>query len=223
MIQYRRGLILLSLAAFAITQLCAAPAIGVATTRGSMEVDNASVRGTANLSDGSSVRTNETSTRLQLQNGVQATLGQNSAAAVYSSRIELREGMGQVTANDGFELSALGFHISPSNGKGVARVKYDGSDRILVTAVESAVKVSKDGVLLARVNPGTTYSFEQEDQNDGQTAQSAGKTARKGGKVAGKAAKAGLSTGAKWGIVAAVGAGAGVGLGVGLSGSDASR
>lgn len=221
--QYRRGLVLLSLAAFVATQLSAAPVIGVASTRGTIQIDNAAVRGTANVSEGSSVRTNETSGQVQLQNGASAVLSQRSAASVYTNRIELREGAGQVSAQPGFDLDALGFRISAAGSKAVTRVTYERPDRILVTAMDSPVKVTKNGVLLAKLNPGTTYYFEPgsaDQQND--TAQSAGKTAGK--KAAGStAAKTGLSTAAKWGIVAAVAGGTGVGLGVALSGDDASR
>lgn len=219
--QYRRGLVVLSLAAFVVTQLLAAPVIGVATTRGTMEVDNASVRGTANLSDGASVRTNATAGQLHLQNGIQATLGQNTSAKVFSSRIELRTGAGQVATRDGFNLDALGFRIAPATEKAVARVAYERSDRILVTAVDSALKVSRGGVLLARLDPGTTYFFEPAADQDN-TAKSAGKTSGQNS-GSGTAAKTGLSTAAKWGIAAGFAAGAGIGLGVGLTGDDASR
>ena len=219
--QYRRGLVALSLAAFVTTQLTAAPVIGVASTRGTIEVDNAAVRGTANLTDGSSVRTNETAGQVQLQNGVQATFNAKTAASVYANRIELREGAGQVTTKKGFNLDALGFRISSDSSKAVARVSYARPDRILVTAVDSPVQVSKDGVLLAKLNAGTTYYFEPADQQD-PPAQTAGRTT--GAKTGTAAAKTGLSTAAKWGIVAAVAGGAtAVGAGVALAGDDASR
>lgn len=225
--QYRRGFAILSLAAFVGTQLYAAPVIGVATTRGTMQIDSAAVRGTANLSDGSSIRTNETAGQVQLQNGVQVTLGERSTAAVYSNHLELHEGSGQVAAKPGFDLDALGFRVSASGEKAVARISYQRPDRILVTAVNSGVKVSHNGVLLAKLNAGTTYFFEPGSaagDDDKKPATKGGKTASNGSGTAGTAAKVGLSTAAKWGIVAGVAAaGAGVGLGVGLSGDDASR
>jgi hypothetical protein len=223
--QYRRGIVALSLAVFVTTQASASAVIGVASTRGTIEVDNASVRGTANLTDGSMVRTNETAGQVQLNNGVQATFGKNTAASVYNNRIEIREGSGQVATRPGFELGALGFRVAPAGDKAVARVSYSNPERILVTAVGSPVQVSRDGVLLARLNPGTTYFFEPEaGDTGGGTARTAGQTAGKAADKTGAAAvKTGLSVGAKWGIVGAVAAGSTVGLGVGLSGEDASR
>jgi hypothetical protein len=225
MIKYRRGVIVLSLAAFFSVQVTAAPVIGVASTRGTMEIDHASIRGTANLLDGSAIRTNETSGQIQLQNGSLATLGQRTAAEVFANRIVLREGVGQISSRGGFEVGALGFRISPANNKAVARISFERSDRILVSALDSGVKVSRDGVLLAHISAGTTYYFEPDSSpSDSQVAQSAGKTSGGAGKpVIHHATRTGLSTGAKWGIVTGIAAAAAVGLGVGLSGDDASR
>jgi hypothetical protein len=222
MTQYRRACILLSLVVSALTPLPAAPAIGTASTRGAMEVDHTSVRGTANLFEGSSVRTGDTSGQIRLRNGVQATFEGKTAAAVYSDRIELQAGTGQIATRVGFDVGALGFRISPDGGKAVTRVFYERPDRILVTALESSVAVRRGGVLLARLSPGTTYYFEPDSPQSGDTAQSAGKTA---GKTGATAAKGALSAGAKFGIVAGslAAAGTGIGLGVALSGDDTSR
>ena len=153
---YRRGGIALSLATFAVMQLSAASIIGVASTRGTMEVNNASIRGTVNVPEGASIRTNETTSLIQLQNGVQVDLNRNTAAAVYTNHVELREGGGQITTNQNFDVEALGFRVEPANRQAVTRIQYD-RDRILVTAVDSPLKVSRDGLLLARVNSGATY------------------------------------------------------------------
>jgi hypothetical protein len=224
--QHRRGVIALSLAIFMTTQLSAAPVIGVASTRGTMEVNSSPVRGTANVSEGCSIRTNETVGQIDLRNGVQLTLGQNTAASVYSNRVELREGGGQVTTKQDYGVEALGFRVAPAGRNALARVMYD-RNRILVTAIDSPLKVSKDGVLLARVNAGATYYFEQEPTTDGSAA-SAGRTngnPNKPSTGAQSAVKAGLSSGVKWGIAtgAAAAVGTGIGLGVALSGSNASR
>ena len=199
---------------------CAETVIGVASTRGIMEVNSASVRGNANVADGASIRTNDTAGQVQLNNGVQVTLGEHSSASIHADRVQLLQGGAQVAAKTGFGVEALGFHVAPGRSAAVARVAFENSNRILVSAMDAPVTVSKEGVLLARLNPGTTYFFEPDDPQD-QSASAAGKKSSGNPK---KAAKAGLSNGAKWGIAAGVAAaGLGVGLGVGLSGGDTSH
>ena len=223
--QYRSAFIVLSFAALGTGCLTASNVIGVASTRGTMDVNGAAVRGTADVADGASVQTNQTPGSIHLGNGVQVTLGENSAASVYNDRLSLTQGASQVTAKQKYAVEALGFRIdAPENG--AARVAWDGK-RILVTAFGSPVTVSQEGVLLALLNPGTTYFFEDAPQDN--TAASAGKVAGNAGEGnsgngAPNTAK-GLSTHAKWGIAAgaAAAAGTGIGLGLYLSGNNASR
>lgn len=214
MIHFRRGLALTSLAAFAAAQLSAAPAIGVVSTRGVMEVDKAAVRGTTKISDGSSVRTGDMAGRVELNNGVRATLAKATAARVHADRIELSAGAGQVSTRTGFDLDALGFRISPESRDAVARVTYENANRILVTAVDSPLKVSRGGTMLARLTPGTTYYFEP--AAEGEPNPPASNAGNQGGSKPG--AKAALSTRAKWGIaLGAAAAAAGTGIGIALS------
>src|SRR5579884_3111005 len=86
--QSRRAALYASLAVIS-TAAWAATSIGVAFSRGSLQVDSASVRGTANVSDGSSVQTQESAGQIQLNSGVQLVLGTNSAAEVFGDRVEL--------------------------------------------------------------------------------------------------------------------------------------
>jgi hypothetical protein len=229
MIQYRRGLISLSLAISLSASVVAGPAIGVASTRGTMAVNTASVRGTANISNGASVQTNETTGQIQLNNGTRVTLGQNTSATVFDNRLDLLQGAGQISGR-GYGIEALGFRVEGSQKSVTTRVVYD-QNRILVTALDGAASVSRAGSLLARLNPGVTYFFEPDRSHDG-TAVSAGSTTTPGngngsgsGKGSGQGAvKTGLSTAAKWGIAAGVaGAGTAVGLGLSLTGDSASR
>jgi hypothetical protein len=235
MIQYRRGLIVLSLATLGIAAW-GTPIIGVAASRGTMEVNSESVRGTANIFEGAAVRTNETVGQIQLQNGVQVMLGQQTTANIYSDRVQLREGTSQIMAKSGYGVDALGFHVSAAE-PAVLRVAFENANRIFVTAVNAPLRVSRDGVLVARVNAGTTYYFDRSSTDDNSTdgkstkgtAKTAGKTAGAGSNSggsgqAGTATKAGLSSVAKWGIAAAIlGGGTAAGLGVALTGGSASK
>lgn len=222
--QYRSALIVLCLATSGTACLTAANVIGVASTRGTMEVNGTAVRGTANISEGAWVKTNQTAGSIHLGSGVQVTLGQNSVGRIFADRLSLTEGAGQVAAKQNYAVEALGFRVDAADN-GAARVAWDGN-RILVTAVDSAVRVSQEGVLVARLNPGTTYFFEPDTPKD-DTAASAGKVAGNAGEgdsTSATSIRKGLSTHAKWGIAAGAAAAAtGVGLGLYLSGGNASR
>lgn len=200
--------------------------IGVASTRGSMEVNDATVRGNANVLEGASIRTNETSSQVNLQNGAEVILEQRSVARIHTGRVQLVEGAAQATIRGGFDIEALGFHVTCEKSKASARVSYANPNRVLVSALSGPINVlNRDGVLLTRVATGSTYFFEQDPPQD-QAAATAGKKNSKSGTKGGgiKSAKTGISAGAKWGIVAGVAAaGAGVGLGVGLTGGSTSR
>lgn len=207
------------------TVLLADAVIGVASTRGSMEVNEASVRGNANVLEGSSIRTNETASLVDLQNGAEVTIEKRSAARIHTDRVQLVEGAAQANVTSAFQVEALGFHVLPEKTRASARVAYENANRVLVSAVGGGLNVlNKDGVLLTHVAAGTTYFFEQDPPQD-QTAATAGKkSTAKGPSASIHGAKTGMSAGAKWGIVAGVaGAGTGVGLGVGLTGGSTSR
>ena len=161
--------------------------------------------------------------QITLQNGARAILGQKTAALFFTDHIEIREGVGQVSGKQGFQLEALAFSASPTTEQSTARVAIERPGRILVTAVDTSVKVTKDGVLLAEVPAGITYFFEENSVPGSGVAPPAAKRAgTAGGNGAGTRGKAWrLSTGARWGI-AAGGAGAATAIGVYVSHNDAS-
>lgn len=205
--QYRRGLMTLSLATCLGMPLAAVEQAGVASTRGTMEVNNLSVRGTANIPNGASVLTKDAPGQIRMQNGVQVALSEKTAATVYSDHVQLLKGAVQVAGAHSYGVDALGFHIESAADNVSARVAYD-QGRILVTAMQSPVNVSKGGTLVSQVKSGTTFYFEPDP--------AAGVSA------SGKAQSAsryttGISTGAKWGIAAGA---AGAGTAAALVGSQ---
>jgi hypothetical protein len=214
-IQYRAGLFALSIAVSSAAPLSAANAIGVASTLGTMEVNSASVRTTANIPDGASVQTNGTPGQIRLQSGVQVNLSENTSATIYSDHLQLKQGTTQYTAHQNYSVDALGYRIEGKDKTVSARIAYD-RNRILVTAVQSPINVSRDNNLLAQVNPGETYYFNSDDPPATPPAKPAGK--------AGRVAKGGLSNAAKWGIVVgAAGAVTATAVGVYVAGDKASR
>ena len=89
----------------------AAEAIGVAVARGSFEIDNSQVYGNTTLFDGSTIRTGQASSRLQLKNGTRLDLGEKSQAKVFDKQATLERGMGEVEGASKYEMEArtLGF------------------------------------------------------------------------------------------------------------------
>ena len=211
MIQYRVGLVALS-AAIALAAPLAVNTVGVASTRGTMEVNSASIRGTANIPNGASVQTNENPGQIRLQNGVQVSLSQKTSATVYSDHLQLLQGTAKFVAKLDYPIDALGYRIAGANQTVSTRVAFD-NNRILVSALQSPVTVSKDSKLLAQVNPGQTYYFEADDSTSGPA---------NGSTTVSKVR--GLSKAAKWGIVGgAAAAGTAAGVGVYMAGNSASR
>ncbi len=213
-IQYRVGLLALSVTISLAASLLADSTIGVASTLGTMEVNSASVRSTANIPDGALVQTNGTPGQIRLQSGVQINLSENTSATIYSDHLQLKQGTAQFTAPVNYSVDALCYRIEGKNNSISARITCD-QNRILVTAVRSAINVSGDNKLLAQVKSGETYYFNSCDLAGAPRAVPAGK--------AGKVAQAGLSNTAKWGIVAAAGVATAAAVGVYVTGDKASR
>jgi hypothetical protein len=136
------------------------PVIGMATAQNGLTLDNAKVGGNATLFDGSTVQANGYS-RIQLKNGTRLDLGTDSKARIFANRATLESGMSEVQSPSGFEVEAQTLRIRPAEASSIARVKLDGGNRVLVTALIAPVNVwNRDGLLVARVNPGSPLSFQ---------------------------------------------------------------
>ncbi len=102
-----------------------------------------------------------------------------------------------MTGAQNYSVDALGFHVEGTVQNVSARVAFDHG-RILVTALQSPVKVTKGGEFLTQVNAGSTYYFEPDV---------AAGTRIGDPQSAPKNISGGLSNGAKWGIIAGAGGG----------------
>jgi hypothetical protein len=145
---------LLIAALLASAATAATSAIGIVTAIGHFSVGGSEVWGNATLFDGESVQTSAASTELALRNGVKVQLGAGSSAHVYSDRVALDAGLGQVGQGTPFEVDAAGFKI---RGAGV-RVGTTGSgsnETIEVSALTGVAKVLGQGdVVLAAIPAG---------------------------------------------------------------------
>lgn len=136
-------------------------AIGLAIADGSFQVNNSKVWGNSALLDGSTVETGQAGSKLRLNSGSQVLLGADSRARLYQSRAVLEKGAGQLESSAGYLLEARGLRIAPAQAKTVARVKLDGSTKVLVATLRGSVRVfNARGLLIANLDPGNAVNFD---------------------------------------------------------------
>jgi hypothetical protein len=127
---------------------------------GSFQLDQSSVRGTATLFDGNLIETNVSSSQLQLHNGVSLRLAAESRARVYTSRLVLEKGIGQLESTN-YRIEAASLQVEADKPGTTARVQLTGSKRVVVAVRDGEVRVSNsDGVLIARLDSGREMAFE---------------------------------------------------------------
>jgi hypothetical protein len=149
--------------AFALSMSAAnSPIIGMVSSdpgQAGVWIDGARVSSNATLFDGSEVTTNGYS-RLQLNSGARLNLGANSAARVFANHASLESGAGEIQNATGFTIDARALKIQLAEASSIARVRLDGDQRVLVTAVQAPVNVwNSQGLLVARVMPEAPMSF----------------------------------------------------------------
>jgi len=144
--------------------LWAESSIGVASTRGTMTVNQALVRGNTNLMNGASVGTTDSTSLVEFQNGSTLLLGQKSRAKVHSRRAKLDQGSIHFSSGGGYEIEALGIVIAGTNGEpSSAQIAYVSPTRILITPVKGSIRVlDKEQVLVASLNAGSNYYAENQ-------------------------------------------------------------
>lgn len=134
--------------------------IGTASAAGSMRVDGYAITGNATLFDGSAVATAQASATLRLSAGAQINLAPGSEGTLYSDRMILNSGKGEITASRSFLLESSGLAITPAHGAahGIVAVMPDKS--IQVAALSGDLQVAEiGGAVVARVSSGSAMSF----------------------------------------------------------------
>jgi len=138
------------------------PIIGIVSSGQGMagaQIDGARVSSNATLFDGSEV-TSAGYSRVQLNSGTRLDLGTNSVVRVYASHASLEGGASEIQGPMGYAIDARTLRIQPSVAGSVARVRLDGAQKVLVTALSAPVNVwNSNGILVARVMPETPMSF----------------------------------------------------------------
>ncbi len=123
-----------------------------------ISIDGAKVSGNATLFDGSVVSSSGYS-RLQLSSGARVDLGADSVVRVFANHVSLEGGSSEVQSPSEYSINARSLKIQSEAGS-IARVRLDGDQRVLVTALSAPVNVwNRDGLLVARVMPAAPLSF----------------------------------------------------------------
>ncbi|HCC57514.1 MAG TPA: hypothetical protein DEQ47_09660 [Solibacterales bacterium] len=138
-----------------ISVLSAATAgIGIATSDGTLTINNARTAGNATLFEGNTIETGNASSRLQLNSGASLQLSSDARGTVYGDRLVLEKGATQVGGSS-YEVNARTLHIVGSD----ARVSVFGKT-VEVAALSTPVRVSNaQGVLVANLEPGKALDF----------------------------------------------------------------
>jgi hypothetical protein len=141
--------------------LAAPPAIGVATSTGSFQLNHAQVSGNGTVFDGASLETAEATSRVRLNGGAWIELAPESKATIFAHRAKLEEGFGEWQSGADFQVEARGLRVVTSGAKAMARMRIDSPNTVLVAAVNGPVKVyNQGGTLVANVHPGAALSFQ---------------------------------------------------------------
>jgi hypothetical protein len=141
-----------------------ASVIGMTSGQTAATLDNSKVGSGATLFDGSTVQTTSIGdgsySRIHLNDGTRLDLGAASKAQVFAKRATLEIGTTEVQSASGYEIDTQLLKIQPAGANSVARIKVEDGNRVFVTALNAPVNVlNRDGMLVARVNPGLPLSF----------------------------------------------------------------
>jgi hypothetical protein len=156
-----RALLSLILTGCLTQNLLAGPAIGVAITNGAFRIDGSAVKGNASLFDGSEVSTAAASSKLRIHGGTRLELATESQVRVFANRAVLEKGAGQVEGPPAYLLHARTLGIRTNASTSIARVRLDGADAVVVSAVNGPVRVfNASGAMLANLAAGHSLRFQ---------------------------------------------------------------
>jgi hypothetical protein len=154
-------LIVIGLAASLSVGSGAAPAIGVVTAKGTVQLDASTVAGNGTLFEGTTVETGKAVSQLLMNSRTRMYLGTESRAKVYRDHMVLEKGDSELSGAAQYWIQARGLHIQSAESDSGARISLLGDKQVLVGATKAAVSVANShGVLVAQVQPGRTVQLE---------------------------------------------------------------
>jgi O-antigen ligase len=138
----------------------AVPYIGVALTRGSFRVDNATVSNNATLVEGTTVETQQSASSLRLNGGSRIAIGSESRVRVFGDHLLLEKGAGDLERLVGYRVVARGLTIQPEGGAASARIAIAGEHLVQVAALSGSFLVKNGkGLVVANLTPGAALEF----------------------------------------------------------------
>jgi len=165
------------LAAGALSRLPAAttPAIGTVVANGSFQIDHTRVWGNATLFDGSLIETAAAASQVSLNQGVQLRLAAATRATVYEKKLVLESGYTQLDSGLNYEMEARSLRVAPAARGTVALVRMTESRKVVVAALQGAVRVSNaGGLLIANIEAGKSLEFEPQEAGAAAPTQASG-------------------------------------------------
>lgn len=156
-----RALVALILASTVSVMMASPAAIGFAAANGSFQVNSKETRGTATLFDGNVIETGKAPSQLSFSNGVQLRLATDSRAKVYTDRIVLEKGSGQIESSSSFPIEGRTLRVISTEPDTVARVLLADQGKVMVSTIRGAVRVTNSaGLAVANVTTGLSMAFE---------------------------------------------------------------
>jgi len=151
-----------------VTAFAGSPSIGVASSFGSFTVGTSQVTGSAQIANGSQIKTDKLPSQVALQNGTRVLLATNSSASVYDDRLLLFHGSARLDQMNDYGVEASGLRIVPDNANSAAAVRLNAG-AVEVASIAGTVKVlGPNGAMLTRVGAGTASSFKPQSGAGGQ-------------------------------------------------------
>ncbi|HEV3333074.1 MAG TPA: hypothetical protein VG096_18935 [Bryobacteraceae bacterium] len=141
------------------TLMAADSPIGLAVSSGNFLLNRANVVGSATLFEGSTVQTAQSASRLDLK-GAWLQLAGDSQVTVSDKLLVLQRGTAELGGQPGYSIEARSLRIAVADPKAVARVRLEGSNKVLVSAANGLAHVyNRSGLLVMDVIPGHAFAF----------------------------------------------------------------
>lgn len=187
----------------ATSVFAATPVIGVASAFGTFTVNDVGMAGTANIQDGSQLKTDSSTSEVTLRNGSTVLLATKSSGRVFANSFVLTSGAAKVDNLGKYVIQGDRYSVLADNPKSQVAVRLnDGT--FDVAAISGAVRVlNASGALLTHVPEGTSASFKIGANNPADDPDSGGQT------PTGATYKKGFYW---WWILVGLGVGAGIGV-----------
>jgi hypothetical protein len=151
---------IVAVASFVIVQ-AATPGIGVVKAKGSFKVDNVDVWGNGTLFSGNSVETLAVPSQLQLNSGPRLVLLSHSLSRVYDDYLLLERGGSELKEGAAYAIEARTLRVRPAGMDSTVYVGLNGANKVQVEALKGQAEVTNaEGVLVAKLMPGTALEFD---------------------------------------------------------------